>query len=559
MHQPGAGPSAHIDSFARNRLPPQDLWPQMDFSVLPTLAAYPDRFNAAEVFVDARVAAGDGDRVCLIFEDEIWSYRRLQETVDRMAKALVNTYGVRPGHRVLLRAPNNPMMVAAHFAVLKVGAIYIATMPLLRARELAYIVEACEISLALCDIKLADEMVATQSRVPGLTRIALFTSTGKGNADADLDRAMAAETPGFKAVDTAANDIALIAFTSGTTGAPKGTVHFHRDMVAIADCFPPHIFKIRRDDVMVGSPPLAFTFGLGALVLFPMRVGAASVLLEKFSPEILLATVERHRCTATYTAPTGYRQMADMVDRFDLSSLTRSVSAGEHLPKPTFELWAERTGLKIIDGLGATELLHIFVSSSGDDTRPGATGKAIPGYQAAILGPDGAPLPDGEPGRLAIRGPTGCRYLANLERQQAYVQHGWNITGDVYVRDSDGYFWYQARNDDMIISAGYNIAGPEVESVLLDHPWVKECAVVASPVADRGQIVKAFVVLRDPTLATTDTVAALQAFVKQEIAPYKYPRAIEFRDALPRTETGKLQRFRLREEELAKAAHSAGG
>ncbi|MDX2103703.1 MAG: 2-aminobenzoate-CoA ligase [Alphaproteobacteria bacterium] len=548
---PGAGaPSAHVDHFARDRLPPQDLWPVMDFSTLPALAAYPDRLNAADVFVDERVRQGDGDRPCLFFNEEVWSYRRLQETIDRLAKVLVGHYGIRPGQRVLLRAPNNPMMVAAHFAVLKVGAIYIATMPLLRARELAFIVEACEIDLALSDIKLAEEIVAAQARAPGLTRIGLFTATGAGDhPDANLDRLMAAETPGFQAVDTSADDIALIAFTSGTTGQPKGTVHFHRDMLAIADCFPPHIFGIRRDDVMVGSPPLAFTFGLGALVLFPMRVGAASVLLEKFSPEILLETVQRQRCTAIYTAPTGYRQMADLAGRFDLSSLTHCVSAGEHLPKPTFELWADRTGLKIIDGLGSTEMLHIFVSSSGDGIRVGATGRAIPGYQACILGPDGQPVPDGDIGRLAVRGPTGCRYLNNLERQQAYVQQGWNITGDVYVRDSDGYFWYQARNDDMIISAGYNIAGPEVESVLLDHPLVKECAVIGAPDADRGQVVKAFVVLRDPAAEGPETVALLQDWVKREIAPFKYPRRIEFRSTLPRTETGKLQRFRLREEE----------
>jgi 2-aminobenzoate-CoA ligase len=337
-------------------------------------------------------------------------------------------------------------------------------------------------------------------------------------------------------------------------------MHFHRDVLAICDCFPRSHFGPDTDDVVCGSPPLAFTFGLGALTLFPMRFGASTVLVEQFAPDTLLQTIQDYRATACYTAPTGYRAMADALDRFDLRSLSKCVSAGEHLPKPTAELWRDATGIKIIDGLGATELLHIFVSASDDDVRPGATGRVIPGYEAMIVGADGEPLPDGEPGRLAIRGPTGCRYLADPERQQVYVQNGWNLTGDVYIRDAEGYFWYQARSDDMIISAGYNIAGPEVESVLLDHPKVRECAVVASPDAQRGHIVKAFIVLREAEEAHDDTVKLLQDFVKAEIAPYKYPRAIEFVMALPRTETGKLQRFRLREqEEAAGATRPTGG
>ncbi len=366
---------------------------------------------------------------------------------------------------------------------------------------------------------------------------------------------MAKKPAGFANVATAADDVALIAFTSGTTGTPKGTMHFHRDVLATCDCFPRSTFSANADDIVCGTPPLAFTFGLGALTLFPMRFGASTVLVEQFNPETLLRTIQDYRVTACYTAPTGYRTMADMVGRFDLTSLRKCVSAGEHLPKPTAELWHQATGIKIIDGLGATEMLHIFISAADDDVRMGSTGRVIPGYQAMIVDPAGNPLPDGELGRLAVRGPTGCRYLADPERQQNYVQNGWNLTGDVYRRDAEGYYWYQARSDDMIISAGYNIAGPEVESVLLDHPKVRECAVVASPDAQRGHIVKAFVVLRDPAEAAPEAAAAtvklLQDFVKAEIAPYKYPRAIEFVAALPRTETGKLQRFRLREQEEA--------
>ncbi|MBV8165532.1 MAG: AMP-binding protein, partial [Alphaproteobacteria bacterium] len=456
--------------------------------------------------------------------------------------------------RVLLRGPNNPMMVVCWFAVLKAGGICVTTMPLLRARELATLIDKAEISLALCDVRLGDALEEARQRSTTLRRIGYFTATGEaGRADADLDTRMARKPPGFANVATAADDTALIAFTSGTTGTPKGTMHFHRDVLAICDCFPRSHFGPDPDDVVCGSPPLAFTFGLGALTLFPMRFGASTVLVEQFAPDTLLQTIQDYRVTACYTAPTGYRAMADALERFDLRSLRKCVSAGEHLPKPTAELWHDRTGIKIIDGLGATELLHIFISAAGAEVRFGATGRAIPGYQARVVDEHGHPVPDGEPGRLAIRGPTGCRYLADPERQKGYVQHGWNLTGDVYRRDADGYYWYQARADDMIISAGYNIAGPEIESVLLDHPKVKECAVVGSPDPQRGHIVKAFVVLRDPAEAGADTVKALQDFVKSEIAPYKYPRAIEFVAALPRTETGKLQRFRLREQESGKA------
>jgi len=550
---PGGAPTAHVDRFAADNLPPRALWPVMDYSTVPELAAYPARLNAAVALLDDMVAAGHGARTCIHFERRRLSYAALLDMANRAARVLVEDYGLKPGNRVLLRGPNNPMMVACWFAVLKAGGICVTTMPLLRARELTTLIEKAEITLALCDVRLAEEIEAARRRAPRLARIGYFTATcEQGHADADLDRRMARKRTGFANVATAADDVALIAFTSGTTGTPKGTMHCHRDVLAICDCFPRSTFDAGPDDIVCGSPPLAFTFGLGALTLFPMRFGAATVLVEQFNPELLLKTIADYRVTACYTAPTGYRTMADMVGRFDLRSLKKCVSAGEHLPKPTAELWHQATGIKIIDGIGATELLHIFISASRDAVRFGATGRAIPGYQARIVDADGNPVPDGEPGRLAVRGPTGCRYLADPERQRAYVQNGWNLTGDVYRRDQDGYFWYQARADDMIISAGYNIAGPEVESVLLDHPKVKECAVVASPDPQRGHVVKAFVVLREPAEAGPATVQLLQDFVKAEIAPYKYPRAIEFVAALPRTETGKLQRFKLREQEEAK-------
>ena len=538
------GPSGHADTFARDNLPPEDLRAPVDYSALPALAAYPDRLNVASALLSARLDAGDGDRVAVYFRDRRWTYAEFDALTDRIARVLTEDMGLVTGNRVLLRGPNNLMSAAAWFAVLKAGGICVATMPLLRARELSFIVEKAQIRHALCDRDLAAEMEETRRLVPDLTEVAYFS--GAGDGDADLDRAIAAKETGFDAADTAADDVAIIAFTSGTTGQPKGCMHFHRDILAMCDCFPPHIFDASGDDIVTGSPPLAFAFGLGALLCFPFRVGAATAMIDKVSPDAMLETIQRYRCTALYTAPTAYRALLGVVDKYDISSLKKCVSAGETLPLPTWQAWHEATGLEIIDGIGTTEMLHIFVSSPRGEIRPGATGRVVPGYEACVIGEDGKPVADGENGKMAVRGPTGCKYLDNIERQSAYVQNGWNLTGDLYRRDEDGYFWYVSRADDLIISAGYNISGPEVETALLEHPDVLECGVVGEPDPERGQIVSAHIVLRDGVAADETMVKVLQDFVKQSIAPYKYPRAVQFVDSLPRTETGKLQRFKLR-------------
>ena len=548
------GDSAHVDSFTRDNLPPPEQWAEMDYTVLPELAAYGDRMNAAVDLLDRHVAAGRGERTAILFGDLHWSYGELKDRADRVARVLVEDMGLVPGNRVLLRGPNNPMMAAAWLGIVKAGGVCVATMPLLRARELAFIIDKAEIRHALCDSALTEELDGAQAMSGRLDAVGSFTATGDGASD--VDRLMASKPAGFDNCDTAADDVALIAFTSGTTGQPKGTMHFHRDVLAMCDCFPRYVFGAEADDVYTGSPPLAFTFGLGANLCFPLRFGAAVALVDRPTPEALLTTIARHKCTALYTAPTMFRAMLDRLGDYDLSSLVKCVSAGEHLPRPTFEAWRAATGIAIIDGLGSTEMIHIFVSAAGDDIRPGATGKAIPGYRACIMDDDGAILAPGEIGNLAVRGPTGCRYLDDPERQRAYVKKGWNLPGDVYRMDEDGYFWYQARADDMIISAGYNISGPEVESILLEHDAVADCAVVAAPDPQRGHIVKAFVVLRDPAQAGPALVKTLQDFVKAEIAPYKYPRAVAFVNALPRTGTGKVQRFRLRQQEEEKASQS---
>jgi 2-aminobenzoate-CoA ligase len=479
------------------------------------------------------------------------TYAQLAERVNRIANVLTHRLGVVPGHRVLLRGPNNPMMVAAYLGVVKAGGVVVATMPLLRAKEIAYPIAKATIRLALCDHRLAEEMEKARALAPDLERVVYW---GSGAPEA-LEALMA--TPGYEAFvpcDTASDDVCLIAFTSGTTGEPKGTMHFHRDMLATCDSYGRHVLRAEASDRFIGSPPLAFTFGLGGLVLFPLRVGASSILIEKASPDDLLAAIERFGATIAFTAPTAYRAMLAKLAQHDVSSLRKCVSAGEALPKATFETWLAATGVRILDGIGATEMLHIFIGSPEEEIRPGATGKAVPGYEARVVDADGKELPPNSIGRLAVRGPTGCRYLAD-KRQRQYVQDGWNVTGDTYLMDADGYFWYQARSDDMIVSSGYNIAGPEVEAALLEHPAVAECGVVGTPDEERGQIVKAYVVLRAGYNGEPAVTKTLQEHVKATIAPYKYPRTIEYVTQLPRTQTGKLQRFELRRMAADAASH----
>ena len=528
-----------IDSFARDNLPPPALLPELllggsDFS-------YPDRLNCITELLDRWVDAGQGGRPCLRLDEVQWSYADLADRVNRIAAVLTRRFGLAPGERVLLRAPNTPMMVATYLAVIKAGGIIVATMPLLRAKELGYMLGKARVRLAVCDHRLLDDLAAAQAMQPVLEQIIRMGGTG----DDDLCTLILAETGAFAAYDSRADDVCLIAFTSGTTGEPKGTMHFHRDMLAICDGYAKHVLRARADDVFIGTAPLAFTFGLGAVVLFPLRIGASAILLEKASPEALLATIRTLGPTVCFTAPTAYRAMLALYRPGDFDSLRICVSAGEALPKPTWHAWYDATGIKLMDGIGSTEMLHIFIAAPVEKIRPGATGLPVPGYQAKIIGEDGAELPRGQVGRLAVRGPVGCRYLAD-PRQSHYVQHGWNITGDTFRQDQDGYFWFQARSDDMIVSSGYNIAGPEVEGAVLMHPAVAECAVIGIPDEERGMLVKAFVVLQPGSDEGPDLARAIQDCVKAEIAPYKYPRAIEFVQQLPKTETGKLQRFRLR-------------
>ena len=523
-------PTGHLDTFCRDSLPPRELWP--DLSPNPS---YPSRLNCAAELLDTRIAVGDGERTALMAPGIRWSYGELSAAVNRIARVLVEDLGLVPGNRVLLRSPNTPLLAACWLAVVKAGGVVVCTLPMLRRRELGYIAEKARIRLALSDARLATECEEAMGETARIVHLQ------------SLETLMQGKPADFSPCDTAADDVAAILFTSGTTGQAKGTLHFHRDVLAVTDCFGRHIVRPTADDIFCGSSSLAFAYGLGGQLLFPLRFGAAALLLEQPTPQSLLQGIQEHRATVCFTVPTVYRAMCGIAGGYDLTSLRLCISAGETLPAPTWEAWRRATGLQILDGIGSTEMLNTFLSAAEGDVRPGSTGKAVSGYQIKVVDEEGEEVPCGEIGRLAVRGPTGCRYLDDPERQQGYVQNGWNLTGDAYRVDEDGYFWYQARTDDLIVSAGNKIAAPEVESVLLEHPHVKECGVVVVADEERGQIVKAFVVLQPGTEPGEAMARELQELVKSQIAPFKYPRRVEFVESLPRTETGKLQRYRLRE------------
>lgn len=533
--------SGHVDRFAEERLPGPEQMPEFVFD-LPALN-YPANLNAVEYFVDRHVRRGDGARRCIVSPSGVeWTYHDLYRTANQIAHVLVDDFGVVPGTRVLLRAPNTPMLAACWAAVLKAGAIAVTTMPLYRATELRNIVEKARVTLALCDARISEELMKACGENANV-RIGLFeTDAGDG-----IEARMRGKSPEFPNIATAAEDVAIIGFTSGTTGTPKAAAHYHRDLLATCDSYGAEVLRLTPDDLVCGSPPLGFTFGLGGLLLFPLYIGAATLLVEKAPPEDLLRYIDRFGVTAVFTAPIAYRAMTTLCESYDVSTLRVCVSAGETLPKPVFDGWFERTGLRILDGIGSTEMLHIFIGSPQDRVRSGSTGQAVPGYTAEIHDDDGRPLPRGEVGRLAVKGPTGCKYLDD-SRQAVYVQHGWNYPGDAYRMDDDGYFYYVARTDDIIVSAGYNISGPEVEQALLMHEHVREVAVVGKPDPEHGtHIVKAYVVMIDRTHHHPDKAEELREHVKAVIAPFKAPREIEFVETLPRTETGKVQRFKLRE------------
>jgi 2-aminobenzoate-CoA ligase len=548
MAAPMLGRSAHLDTFTRDNLPAAQKWPD----ILLAGFDYPEELNAAVELTDRMVARGFGDHVALIGNGRRRTYKELSDWTNRIAHALVEDFGIKPGNRILIRSANNPALVACWLAATKAGAVVVNTMPMLRAGELGKIVDKAEVTLALCDTRLMDELVNCAKTNKHLKQVIGFDGTA--NHDAELDRIALSKDVTFNAVKTGRDDVALLGFTSGTTGEPKATMHFHRDLLIIADSYAKEILSVTPDDIFVGSPPLAFTFGLGGLAIFPLRFGATATLLENASPANMVEIIETYKATVSFTAPTAYRGMLGAMHQgADLSSLRVAVSAGETLPGPVFEEWMAKTGKRILDGIGSTEMLHIFISNRLGDAAPGSTGKPVGGYEAKVVGDDFKEKPRGEVGKLVVRGPTGCRYLAD-KRQDSYVRNGWNITGDAFSQDDNGYFHFAARTDDMIISSGYNIAGPEVEAALLSHPDVKECAVIGVPDQERGQIVQAHVVLKDGVVPGAECAKRLQDHVKATIAPFKYPRSVTFIAALPKTQTGKIQRFRLRQ-----GAPSAGG
>lgn len=529
--------SGHVDAFTRTNLPAPADWPEFCYD-LPELT-YPDRLNCAAELLDLNIENGCGDKIAIHSKTRSVCWAQLRAEASRIAHYLVDEMGLVSGNRVLLHGSNSIELIAAWYGTILAGGVAVTTMPMLRAGEIAKVIAKGQVSHALCDGVLAAAVQEVAALEPVLQRIVAW------GPDSELARGVAGKPDRFAPADTARDDIALLAFTSGTTGEPKACAHFHSAVLAMADSFARTIIKPEPDEIYLGTPPFAFTFGLGACVVFPARSGNAVALPDRPGFEALCETIEAFGVTTVFTAPTGYRALMGLWDRYDLTSLRKGVSAGEHLPTATSNAFHALTGIRLIDGIGATEMIHIFISASGSEIRPGATGKAVPGYQARVIDEAGEPVPDGEIGRLAVKGPTGCLYLDD-ERQKTYVQNGWNVTGDLFRRDSEGYFWYVSRADDLIVSSGYNIAGPEVEQALLLHVAVAECAVISAPDEERGTIVKAVVVLAEGHVAGPELVKVLQDHVKASIAPYKYPRAIDFAAALPKTQTGKIQRFKLR-------------
>ncbi len=546
--------SGHVDTFARDNLPPKSLWPEMDYGVLPELAAYPSRINSGAVLIDEMAQGAQAERPAIYYGEALWSYRTLLENANRIASVMTDRFGLVPGGRVLVRSSNHPTLVAACLGVLKAGGVVIPTMPVMRERELAYVLDKARVGFAICDARLSADLLVAAKASKSLENVVLF---GSDEPDG-LEALMAEASPEFRNADTAADDVALIGFTSGSTGTPKGTVHFHRDLLAVADTFPKYLFGLTPDDVVCGSPQIAFLYGFCAFITDALRFGASSVLLERGTPRDLLEAIEGYEATVCFSTPSGYKQMLDIAEGYDLGSLRACIAGGEPLEPSVFRGWREKTGVEIINGLGISELLHIFISASGEEIRPGKIGRAAPGYQVRVVDDDMRDTPPGEVGQMIVKGPTGCRYLDDLERQRNYVRDGWNMTGDLCRMDSEGYISFEARTDDMINTGGYNVSGLEVEAVLLEHPRVRECAVVGSPNVERGEIVKAFVVLSgdagaDSPQAQGALVRELQDFVKSQLAPYKYPRAVEFLESLPLTATGKIQRGALRKLEKERA------
>jgi 2-aminobenzoate-CoA ligase len=552
MSIPGNVPSGHDDGSVRELLPPRELWPVFDYSA-PHLAGFPDQLNAAEQLIDRAVALGFGDKTAIHHEGVSWTYRHLLDRARRIARVLSEDLGLVPGNRVLLRGANSPMLAASWLGVLKAGGICVTTMPLLRAQELRFILDRVQVRIALCEAEFAEELEAARPHATALEHAAYFTPAGDGvsrgsvRQDADLDRRIEGKPGDFSNVATAASDIALICFTSGTTGNPKAAAHAHRDVIAISECYP-RVYTVDSRDVVCGSPSVAFSFGLGGLLVSPLRHGATIVFTPRPAPDQILRAVERHGVTSLYAVPTSYRGILDELDRpgYDIRSLRKCSSAGEDLQLPLFEQWHQRTAIRMVNGIGATEMLNHFLSDTLSVERPGSTGKPVPGYTVRLTDDEGREVPRGSMGKLSVRGPTGCLYLDDVERQSQFVQGGWNVTGDLFEEDDEGYFWFVDRADDLIVSSGYNISPREVERAILDHPAVKECAAVGVPDDKRGKVVRACVVLHDWALGGEQTASELQAFVKSRIAPYKYPRRIDFLESLPRTGTGKIQRYLLR-------------
>ncbi len=537
--------------------PPRELWPRfgLDF---PEAREWPAKLNIAEVLVDDNLKRGD--KPAILYEDRQIKYRELQLMINKFGNAL-KVLDVKPYDRVMLRLPNIPEFIVSSLAVQKLGAVSVPTFTLLKAKELSYIASDCEAKVLITTPSLLEDVEKAKGELKTIRHIVL--------ADAKPSEVEAPyiafdylmddfkEATGLEPVRVDQDEVTLLLYTSGTTGPPKGCIHTHRHYLAVADCYAKNVLQAREDDVWGGPPTMAFAYGHTGLICNPLRHGATTSLVGsgRFEPASMFQLIEKHGISVFYGVPTAYRTMVALKHergKYDFSSLRVCVTAGEPCPPSLYYTIKEFFGCEVLEHMGCTELFNGFISTRFGQVKPGSMGLAVPGYDVRILGDDGNEVKTGEVGHLAVAGPIGIRYWKLPEKQAESVRNGWNHTGDMAYKDEEGFFWFASRSDDIIKTAAYRVSPHEVEEALIKHGAVAEAGVIGVPDLERGQIIKAFIVLKPDHKPSSRLEEELRVFVKDQIAPYKAPKEVEFVKELPKTETGKIRRAELKRKELKK-------
>jgi benzoate-CoA ligase len=514
---------------------------------VPPEIVIPDRFNATAYFVDRIVEEGHGARTAILCGDQAISYQEVLAEVNRAGNALLEL-GVEIENRVALLLLDCPEFAYAFFGAIKIGAVPVPINTLLKPQDYGYLLRD---SRARALIVSAELLSSVESILPTLERMRHVVVVGEAARYASFAQLLQRQAADLEAADTCKDDVAFWLYTSGTTGMSRAAVHLQHDMVYCSRLYADSILNIGPEDRTFSIAKLYFAYGLGNALYCPFAVGASTVFFPgRPMPEAVFTTVKRYRPTLFFGVPTAYAAMlhaAEQGAEADFSSVRLCVSAGEPLPAGLYRRWLDRFGVEILDGIGSTEVLHIFLSNRPGSVRPGSSGLPVPGYEAQIVDDDGATVGPGEIGNLMVRGDSTCAYYWNKhDASRRQIAGEWIRTGDKYHTDEDGYFWYDGRSDDMLKAGGIWVSPTEVEGVIVEHPAVLECAVVGAEDEERLVKPKAYVVLKDGAQAADGLVLEIQELVKGRLAPYKYPRWIEFVDDLPKTATGKIQRYKLR-------------